>query len=370
MPHLQEKNEAEATSQTINRSTPKRESEGLPIMAATEKQSQAVGRDSYDSDESEQESSSRNQVITPSPYANSSSPLSPKRKQGPLLSIFGSTRLFSSPIRVKKRVSVDEEEKKNPQGEEASDGQELGQPKNLRYGRKQSLPTAKSLSFDKIQKRQLEQTEPTSTSKKAKTELPENTKSQEECTPVPKKKPIISPASSAERVDDDESTGTLSRGASYPFRGGTNSQFHHRYPHYPPPHHHAYGGPYSPYGPGYPMYSGYANSLHPHAHFGAPPSAYYPPYPPRHNMMSPFRSAPRGLPTNAPMGMAAVKKSTGAQRQVPRDASSSGRAAGQAKDSAIASVAEWQRAAVADGSPPSAKRCVPLTEPIPSKFWG
>jgi hypothetical protein len=371
MPHLQEKNEVEESTPTINRKSPKRESKGLPIMAATEKQSLAVKRDSYDSDESEQESSSRKQVITPSPYGTSS-PLSPKRKKGPLLSIFGSTRLFSSPISVKKRVSVDEEDKKDSSGEEpASDGRELGQPKNLRYGRKHVLPTAQSLSFDKVNKRQLGKTDSGLFSKKAKTEGPESTKSQEEATTsVPKKKPIISPTSSGEKVDDDESTGTLSRGAAYPFHGRPHPHFHHRFPHYPPPHH-AYGGPYPPFGPGYPVYSGYPHSPNPHSHFGAPPSAYYPHYPPRHNMMSPFRSGHRGLPMKASMGMNPMNtKERKGQPQLSTSSSSSAPNTGESKDNTIASVADWQRAAVADGSPPSAKRCVPLTEPIPSKFWG
>jgi hypothetical protein len=36
----------------------------------------------------------------------------------------------------------------------------------------------------------------------------------------------------------------------------------------------------------------------------------------------------------------------------------------------IKSVEEWQVAARATGSAPSAFRCVPLKEPIPSKCWG
>eukprot|EP00980_Cylindrotheca_fusiformis_P007221 scaffold1525_cov142-Cylindrotheca_fusiformis.AAC.21 len=331
-------------------------------------------KESFDSDESG-ESSSRKQVITPSPHGGSASPASPIGKKGPVLSIFGMTRLFSSPIRVKKRVSIDDNDEKKAlqDGDEVSGNpQEESQEKSLRGGRKPSLPTLKSLSSEKVQKRKLEQsesTETTETPKRAKAETSEPTS-----TPLPKKKPIISPASSAERIEDDESTGTRSSAAAaaaaaHAFHGVPSPPFHHRYPNYPPLHHHAYGGLYSPYAPAYPPMYGYVAPHHPHAHYGAPPpSMYYPPYPPRPNMMAQFHTPRRGAAPKK-MGMAPIKKEPApAGRQATQSPSPPPTA--EAKDTTIASVADWQRAAVADGSPPSTNRCVQLAEPIPSKFWG
>ena len=43
---------------------------------------------------------------------------------------------------------------------------------------------------------------------------------------------------------------------------------------------------------------------------------------------------------------------------------------GPASSRDIKSVAEWQQATLATGQVPSANRCVPLADPVPSRFWG
>mmetsp|Transcript_14148 Transcript_14148/g.34307 ORF Transcript_14148/g.34307 Transcript_14148/m.34307 type:complete len:320 (+) Transcript_14148:254-1213(+) len=136
-----------------------------------------------------------------------------------------------------------------------------------------------------------------------------------------------------------------------------------------------YGGMYPPRAP-------------PHGHYGTPPppsahpNMYYPPpqyhhhphhphYPPRHAMMSPVRVAQREFPmrrtVSAQVSDAASQAST---KSSPAPSPSPSESSSISKEAPIASVAEWQRAAMANGRPPNTKRCIPLKEPLPAKFWG
>jgi hypothetical protein len=209
---------------------------------------------------------------------------------------------------------------------------------------------------------------------------------------------MISPTSSSEKGEDDESTGTQTRGAAYPFTGRPYAHPpypSHLPPYSPPSHHQTYGGPPPPpFGSGYPMYGVYPPPPHyMNGHPAGHPPPFYPPYPHPHHMMHHYRphsklpppyagSPHRRMPPTgkAPMGMAPVVqnqvtgvKSTTEAQSGQEDGSHPFPATSMSNDgnvSSIQSVAEWQRAALSTGKPPSAHRCVPLKEPIPSKYWG
>jgi hypothetical protein len=331
-------------------------------------------------------------VITPSPFG----PMvhrAPEMKYGPVVTVYGNTRLVPSPIRVKRRVSNSGEEDKV---DNRSPSPKMAQPSNLRYRDMYSTPPSKALvnKFAKSsekespRKRSLGQFEFNEAIKKAKTdraESPDYARSSSVCgddeasqhspaAPVPtKKKRMISPTSSGEKGEDDESTGTAPRGATFPFTGRG-----YPYPPHPPPyasHHHPYGAPPPPYGSAYPMYNGYPPPPPPH-YMGGHPPPFYPPYPPHPAMMHHHRphsrlpphyaGSPHRMPGNemAPVTSSDVSKKGSAAQPTTAPSPPDDRS------SAIQSVAEWQRAALTTGKPPSAKRCVPLTEPIPSKYWG
>ncbi|CAJ1946344.1 unnamed protein product [Cylindrotheca closterium] len=398
MPHLQAGNDAADGGSVVSvDKTPRRVSETLPIMAATKKQSMEIKGDSYDSDDAVQTSSSasssKQEVITPSPSGASAAPNSPKPTKGPFLSIYGSTRLFSSPIRVnnKKRTLAATDESTDGSADEESSAS--SQEEEV----KTSPSTAQSPSFEKTNKpeKTLEDDSSVPSTKKARIESspePTTTKSQDQGSV---RKPIISPTSSNENKEDDESTSQFSHGSAQPYYG--RQAFQHRYPHqYPPPphhspyapHHHPYGGHgagYHQYPPpvGYNMYAapGMYPPRHPQApqvghHYGAPPpNMYYPGppppqyhhhhphYPPRHLMMSPVRVAQREFPMrraeSVPVSDASASQASSKSSLAPSPSPST-----ESSKEAAAMMANN------DARPPNTKRCIALKEPLPAKHWG
>eukprot|EP00934_Nitzschia_sp_Nitz4_P008915 Nitzschia sp. Nitz4//scaffold75_size92586//50641//52505//NITZ4_004857-RA/size92586-snap-gene-0.51-mRNA-1//1//CDS//3329557711//8905//frame0 len=309
--------------------------------------------------------STKHSVVTPSPFTNRG------ERFGPIVTIYGTKKLSASPIRVKRRVSNSEDDNED---EPVVPG--MSAPTNLRYVDSYSTPTktaqkAESESRDCTSKRLLDQLEgeqsSTKRQKSERTESPasvpsmpdESSQTSPRSTNVRQKKPLITPTSSNEKVDEDEAAATMHRGQVFPPYG------HKGYPRAPFPHHLAYPGPpgYGP--PPHPHYHGYP----PYGVYGMPPpmmgSPFFPGYPPHPGMMRPFpgRVPPPGKVHPHFMGSPA--------RMHPKpedDASTPSNAKPDAE--AIRSVADWQQAALTNGKPPSANRCVPLKEPIPSKYWG
>ena len=340
---------------------------------------------------------SQKQMITPSPLIAS-------REQGPMLSIYGNSRIYTSPIRVKNRSLISEAVKQ--QSDASLTLPTMKHPSNLRYGSPSSLasPPPRRISYARVssydeqsdKKRCVESPDNTEMVKRARTaksvrvevssvketavqklqkEL--NSSEQTESTIVvpagPKKKAIISPSHSGEKGEADESNGPAHQGATYPLGARP-------YPHapYPPPHMHPYGmrSPYGapmppPCGNGHPMYSSYPPPP-PHYMDGrhvAPPS-YYSPYPPHpvHPMMHHYRH-PSQLPPPYNVAPPPAAKGAAAATSV-KHATPTNSPKGDDEGNSIKSVAEWRRAALATGKAPSANRCLPLQEPIPSKYWG
>ncbi|KAL3929230.1 MAG: hypothetical protein SGBAC_012306, partial [Bacillariaceae sp.] len=394
MPHLQAGNDADGSSvaSAKDTKTPRRVSETLPIMAATKKQSLEIKGDSYDSDDAEHISSSKQEVITPSPNG-AAAPCSPKSTKGPFLSIYGNTRLFSSPIRVNKKRSFTNDESKDGEGSCSSQEEE----------ERSTSPAPQSQNKDARDQEEQDDSSVPATKKPRIASSPEPTKPEDNQTSAQiVRKPIISPTSSNENKEDDECASQFSHGSGVqPYYG--RHAFQHPYPaQYPSPHHSPYAPPRHPYGghgyhhphyppppAGYNMYgvggAGMYSPHHPppHGHYaGAPPphhpNMYYPPpqyhhhpaaahYPPR-SMMSPVRVAQREFPmrrtVSAPTSDNSSQASTARSSPTLSQSESS-------KEQSIASVADWQRATMAaNGVPPSTKRCMPLKEPVPSKFWG
>ena len=158
-----------------------------------------------------------------------------------------------------------------------------------------------------------------------------------------------------------------------------------------PPHHHPYamerhGGPsppppslyYHPPAPGTAMPPHY-RAHHHHPALSSPYRAGHPPpphYPPHHSG-SPYHRGPpasvpphlaSGAPSGAPLPPALRGGKTAKKPSSARGQETSSKV--NVPTTSIKSVAEWQRAARATGKVPSANRCVPLQEPIPSKYWG
>lgn len=379
MPHLHGKNDSTETAPSLEQNSSLQEAEDLPtkeekkssyssrsngLMSIAEA-ARAVGEDSKAEDSTSPSSLLKKQAITPSPHGTAVHD-SPRTKHGPKLSIYGNTKLFASPIRSKKRLALSEDEKSQ---DENPNRKQLGEPRNLKYGRKHVLPMAKQANLSS--KRNLDNTEVTTPLKKARTSTPESVpKEAGDASPVLKTNAIISPVSSEEK--DAESTEAPARGPPYSHHGRPFVPYPPHMPHYPP--HHAYGGAYpSPYGPGYPMYMGYPPSPH---YMATPPGgAYYPHYRPHPAMVSQYRLQATGVSQRGiQMGKTppGIKETPGPKSgQSPKTiASASPASVGSKTPSGIATVADWQRSALSAGKPPSANRCVPLTEPIPSKFWG
>ena len=428
MPHLQDTNDAEKNTQSSVKGTaatladipssspdlPIKEaregylsgSEGLKtLLAASASKQSKPEQVSFESTEDErtqvetstpsQSNHTPKQMITPSPYGALAN-RAPPSPYGPMLSIYGNNRLFPSPIRVKKRTPSSDDEKSA--GGNSSPGPQMGTPTHLRYGGvyAMSTPSPKCVSRQASQegvekespsnKRPITQIQFNDAMKKAKmvrSGSPGPTGSDlAQINEVPaKKKPIISPTPSGEKGGDEESTRSPTRAHRFP--AGPYSHPHYP-PHlspYPPHAPHAYGVPPPHFPAGYPMYGAYPPPPHyMHGHPAGHPPAFYPHYPPPHMMhhyrphskVPPHFPGPHraGPPTGkAAMGMVPVAppatavKTEGQPGQEERTFTKKGVAA-------IHSVAEWQRAALSNGKPPSANRCVPLNEPIPSKYWG
>lgn len=325
--------------------------------------------------------SAKQSVITPSPYGSSTNP---GPKFGPIVTIFGNKKLVPSPIRVKRRVSNSEDDDVDAPGTSNT----MGQPTNLRYAEDYSTPTRSRLSHtvsegfeteEPTKKRLLGQLENGEASESAAAKKPKQNSEQTNFSAAinndaakessakievsPESNPVISPASSDEKGDEDDVAPPAPHSGAYPpyaHHGGFNPQAYapRRHPYPPAP----YGQP--PYA-GYPMYNGYPPPP-PHlfagGHSNAPP--FYPPYPSHHPAMMHQFSRPMhphafpGSPHRMMPGKPAVPPSEIARHSPPP------------QDQGINSVADWRRAALTNGKPPSANRCVPLKEPIPSKYWG
>ena len=138
--------------------------------------------------------------------------------------------------------------------------------------------------------------------------------------------------------------------------------------------HYPYGGPHAFPGAYHHMYAGYP---HPPPHFVSGHHPFYPTYPPHlHAMSAHYRAYNKhALPESQQrpgatksMGMAPVTPSD--TEKPARDKAQPASASLVAGNNAIKSVADWQQAALSTGKPPSAGRCLPLKEPIPSRYWG
>ena len=296
-------------------------------------------------------------VITPSPFAGSHHQHHHHRHMyGPIVTVFGNKKLVPSPIRVKRRTSSQAEE-------DCEDGApEMGRPTNLRYADNYSTPTrevgssevvpgdSESLKKRLLGKMELElHTE--SAAKKARVQDCESeddvaTQDDESKETSGSRKPVISPTNSEEGPPSVQRTGFFPPYGAYPQQP------------YHPQHH----GTYHHYAAAYHMYHGFPP---PHAaHFGGRTGAasmpQYPPYPPHHYPMmmmhpdasSPHRfSAPQQQTMHGMPGPDITRSSS-----LPNDE--------------IHSVPDWRRSAMSDGRPVSANKCLPLKEPIPSKYWG
>jgi hypothetical protein len=444
MPHLNETESKESKSAVVtlkkNNSTPEI-SESIPTsapkeskaslmngvdqllsVAATESATKQKSDERRSPDECTPSHSSKKQLITPSPVAaaagsqshsqphSHSQSHSLPREQGPMLSIYGNSRIYTSPIRVKNRSPSSEAVKQQSEASLALPTME--HPSNLRYGSSPSSwasPPPRRISYGRVSsyeehsdnKRPVESPDITEMVKRARTAESVQVEQQSSCVKEtrssvqqelnssdgtettfvipagPKKKAIISPSNSGEKGEEDESTGPAHQGAAYPLGARP-------YPHapYPPPHMHPYGmgPPYGapmppPYGNGHPMYPSYPPPPPPPHYMDgrhvAPPSYYapYPTHPHAHPMMHHYRHPsqfPPPYPGAPPPTALAKGAAAGSVKQSNRTKSPQGTDGGNS----IKSVAEWQKAALATGKAPSANRCLPLKEPIPSKYWG
>ena len=167
MPHLQEKNDAEEkvfsghNRLKVNGTTPTNissselpirearegylsSSEGLLSLAMTATNQKKP--DKVESFESTEERTADNtttptllrskQFVSPSPDGVSGT--RPRYSPyGPMLSVYGGSRILPSPIRVKRKVSGSEDERES----ESSTSPVMNQPTNLRYGEVLSMTT-------------------------------------------------------------------------------------------------------------------------------------------------------------------------------------------------------------------------------------
>lgn len=309
-------------------------------------------------------------VITPSSSASNAglaSPIRSSSSDGPILTVYGSNSIFSSPISVKRRVSQSEED-------DEDEKIILSQQTHLRYGRPQVVTAShyvgkRCVSSDQDHcsgnnSRNVE----VSPAKKIKSNG-EDVSASIVGGKVPSdsgvaKKRIISPTSAREKGDNDDHT--ESSGQKYRNLARYEHNLHSQgVAHYPPhPASFAFGGP-PPYGAGYPIYHTYAPhgvphvspfmTGHLHGHPGA--TAFFSPY--HHaaaHAMQHYRH------THHRFAGAMPQK----EDVAPRVRSSEG----SGNKESFKSVAHWQQATLSSGKPPSANRCMPLKEPIPSKYWG
>ncbi len=405
MPHLQEKGDDNAASRPkLGRSF----SSGseLPITEAKEgfleateglltirsmnmaavKTSDSFGPSRTVSDDSSctpRSHSAKQSVVTPSPFGPGGA-VHHGSRLGPVMTIYGSTKLVPSPIRGKRRLSQSDDD----DDEHLHDTIHMAHPRNLRYGDAYNTPTKPSLchtvsegfEMDEIpKKRLLGQLEKGEESPSKKTRGWNNKEIELEAQAVnddatnessnikisPRsKKPIISPASSTEKGEDVEGATMIQRSEAIPSYG--HGFAHQSYP----PHRHPFppGYAHSPFGTGYPMYGAYHPPMPP-PHFmgrptGAPGAPFYHPYPPHHPaMMHHFRRPPPAHPLpGSPHQMRPAERSMPSP-EVPKSSPT-------LRDAEIKSVEEWRHAALTTGKPPCANRCVALKEPIPSKYWG
>jgi hypothetical protein len=195
-------------------------------------------------------------------------------------------------------------------------------------------------------------------------------------------KRIISPTSSLDgthKGDDSSSPSIqykLSQSSSGSFPPGEPRPPSSSYdPYYPPP---PESYPYPPYY--HPMYAGYPPPPPPgwEGYYGPPPAHYhsrdYPP-PPRgyggpHPIRGSFESAGSRSSTEGAKEGGASHTRSPAREPSPREESKPQKKAREVVPKRIKSVSDWRAAAMATGMAPSANRCVPLQEPIPSKCWG
>lgn len=319
-------------------------------------------------------------VITPSPFGSSEYACP---KFGPIMTIFGNKKLVPSPIRVKRRVSHSEDDDNDVEGTTG-----MAQPTNLRYVDGYTTPTkaavpnhAGSLDTDEHPKKrllgQLEKDESVAKKSRMVEEEYDEERRVEDGYESPETKAVITPASSGEKGNEEDGapTGGPPGGAYPPYGHHHGMAYPQQYPGYPP-RRHPYGAPpppgygQPPFAGGYPMYNGYPPP--PPAHFmgrpGAPMGApYYPPYP-AHNPAMMRQYPPRAVPPQPfPASSSTPQRMMGRPSGPPREMADPAPSQDLA---AIQSVAEWRQAALANGKPPSANRCVPLKEPIPSKYWG
>jgi hypothetical protein len=300
----------------------------------------------------------------------------------PILTIYGSGRLFHSPIRVKRRVSHSEDDEV---AEATTTKMNSNTASHLRYGgaspvkdmarpvliRRGSSMGKRSSSDDSE-----DVAEGTPASKRAKADEGNNdivstedleTSVEEAAAAMAgmRKKPVISPSSSGEKLESHhEPMNARPPMPSYNHRPPSQyyQHSHHQAPyHYPPYSHPSYG-----YGSGsHSMYHGYL----PHAASGHPPhSGYYPPYPnvPPHSAMHAYRPPPYAPALDHPTKKTAKATPNRSSSSTSKDAAGPESAKpGSETYSTVSS--EWQPAA---GMPPSTNRCVPLKEPVPNKAWG
>jgi hypothetical protein len=316
-------------------------------------------------------------VITPSSVSSNarltSLPRTAPSKNGPILTLFGDKSISSSPIRVKRRVSQSEEEE-----DDEDDLIVMSQPSHLRLGSPTAVTHTGKRCVSSDQDNYSDnyssgaEGSPRKVQKKMKMDQSSRTSVVTKVNGVPKKR-TISPTSSGEKGEDDDHT--EASGPPYLHYNPYEKSFHGQpTAHYHPPAF-AFGG-IPPYGAGYPMYPGYpahrlpyASPLamgHIHGHPGAP--GFFPSYPHAvHMMHQPRHLYPPFSPRHRMSEAMPPKRGTGA---VETSLDSKGIDRGNTKKESLKSGADWQQSTMSAGNSPSANRCVPLKEPLPSKSWG
>jgi hypothetical protein len=352
------------------------------VSALASKVSAAANKvDSFESTEANACSPPANRtskpVITPSSAISNTGLESPPRSapgNGPILTLYGNKSISPSPIRVKRRVSQSEEE-------DEDDHIVMSHPTHLRHGGPPAITHAGKRCVSSDQDNYSDSIKSsTEGSPRKMIKLNGNPSSRSVETAkvsstsgIPKKR-TISPTSSGEKGEDDDHTEPSGRPYLHfhtyekNFHGPGSAYYH---PHPPSL---AFGGP-PPYGSGYPIYHGYpphrlpyASPLaigHLHGHPGA--GGFFPPYPHAAQMMHQPRHLYPPFPScHVLAGATPIKRGAGVVETLSIDS----KVENKGNKESFKSVADWQQSTLSSGKPPSANRCVPLKEPVPSKYWG
>jgi hypothetical protein len=293
---------------------------------------------------------------------------------GPILTIYGNSRLFHSPIRVKRRVSHSEDDVVDDQA--ASAGKNLLESQHLRYGGESPTETAKPILIRRGssmgKRRDATEDQEENDTKRQKTEQSSSKKDDAEAAAAHeaaveaasamagmRKKPVISPGSSGERRDE---------GGGQPHAGSSFDHYQrHQNPYY------AGGAP-----PGYPLGHG---TTYGYGYHGGSYGGYIPPYYPPYHGSVPLPLY-HGYGQPAPLPYSHAMRSARAAPEAPCDTSppvvalkrnsSNGHATARSSPThtvpptgTFHAASTWQQ----PEKPVSTDRCMPIKDPLPSKSW-